>query len=187
MRVTVNQEMSCQVFLREQNAPQEGEGAFVDLKKYPERINELHEAQSWPAFGEFIRGINCLRDLRTSGSKAEGNTPGGYAEPFVDFTFADSLLSKSANVQYALRELFIMLTDIAIADDLEIEVCASAGYFPGGEEAHSTRIWFKGSHEQAAEAFPVLLGFLAAQSADMFRQIAQMEMAIDDNEVPETD
>lgn len=170
MRVTVNPEMSCEVTLQEEGMSTQ-EGAFVDLKKYPERISELHEAQVWEAFGEFIQGVNRLRDLRTSGSKADGDTPGGYADPFVDVTFADTSLSRSADVALALLQQFEILNDVMIAGDLEIEVCESYGCFPGGEEACSTRIWLRGTREQAEQAFPVLLGFLAAQSAALYRPL----------------
>ena len=174
MRVTVNLEMSCQVTLRER-AMSTQEGAFVDLKKYPERINELHEAQLWPAFGQFIQGVNRLRDLRTSGSKADGDTPGGHVAPFVDVTLADTSLSRSADVAFVLRQQFEMLNDVTIAGDLEIEVCESYGYFPDGEEAYSTRIWLKGTRDHAEQAFPVILGFLAAQSAELYRPIVAQD------------
>jgi hypothetical protein len=124
MRVTVNPEMSCHVTLRETAASKQ-EGAFVDLKQSPERISELHEAQVWPAIGNFIQEVNCLPDFRTTGSKAEGDTPGGYAEPFVDVTFANTSLSESAEVLFYLRVQFQLLQSVTIARDLEIEVCES--------------------------------------------------------------
>lgn len=181
MRVTVNRDMSCEVTLRGV-AISEQEGAFVDLKHFPERINELHEAQVWPAFGQFIQGINRLRDMRTSGSKAGGDTPGGYGAPFVDVTFADTSLSRSPKVPFVLLHQFPTLSDVTIAGDLEIEVCESYGFFPDGDEAHSTRIWFKGTRDQAEQAFPVILGFLAAQSAELYRLIVEQDAWLHDFE-----
>ncbi len=178
MNVAVNQEMVCQVSLRKQ-AASEHEGAFVDLKKSPERVLELPEARDWPAFGKFLADINRLADWRTSGSKAIGKTPGGHDAPFVDVAFCDPVVAQSENAQAVFRSAICELNDItSIAPDLTIELCASLGMYPDGEEAQATRIWLIGSRQQAELAFPVLLGFMAGQPAEMYRKIAEDEKSL---------
>jgi hypothetical protein len=55
------------------------QGAYIDLKKEPQRIDELSEATEWPALGDFIRQINdsTVDERRTAEERKNGIATAG--------------------------------------------------------------------------------------------------------------
>lgn len=57
------------------------------------------------------------------------------------------------------------------SSDVALEVCDSYARFPDGSECPSVRIWFFGQRNSIERVFPLLLGFLAAFSAEDFDEL----------------
>jgi hypothetical protein len=120
-----------------------GKLAYVDLKRHPELITRIEEAERFPELGEFLRAINSARSMVETAKCGAWATTEFTAEEeiydashkfasYVDMVFSniDARLCFSAHEQFA-RKLIDLLRR-APETPSGAEVCVPRCYF--GEE-----------------------------------------------------
>jgi hypothetical protein len=120
-----------------------GKLAYVDLKRHPELMARIEEAEQFPELGEFLRALNSPRSMvetakcdawETSELSAEEEVYGASHKfaSYVDLAFSniDARLSLSAHEQFA-RKLVELLRRTPETPSAT-EVCVRRCYFAEG-------------------------------------------------------
>jgi hypothetical protein len=162
MIVRLNERSTCDVFQTEKDVSAK-RGKYIDLKKQPERANELPETKEWPAFGAFLEALNRCEAIRTAGCSLDGESPSGEIAPFVEIVLDHEWTQHSPT---ALRHLYCRLHELnvpGVAGNFILEVCRSTAHMPDGGDLDSFRLWLLGSRPELETAFPLIVAKFKGQ------------------------
>ncbi|HEY2839555.1 MAG TPA: hypothetical protein VGJ26_10415 [Pirellulales bacterium] len=149
----------------------DSQGRYVDLRKSPDRVTELPEAKSWPAFGEFLQSINTTKAFRTFGCAVSGMQQANVCADvtWVDVAFDDERLrwgSCGFHANEHFQKALFALNGLPEGGDLVIELLHCRTKQPDKTKRRGTRMYFHGTREQSQAAFGPVLDFLQRQQPD---------------------
>jgi hypothetical protein len=128
---------------------------YVDLKRHPELLSRINEAQQYPELAEFLRSVNSARSSLESAKcdiwATEELVPeeeifgGSYkVASYVDVVFSDEAdrLSFPSHERFAKRLVALLRRAPEISSS--VEACVRRCFFSGGQEGFYFTLYVNG-------------------------------------------